>query len=70
MTADRAAHMPTIEALQAEGASLTKIATKLSGAAGVRTPRGGTGWTATAVRRTLLRAGKLLGVPVAQEEAA
>jgi hypothetical protein len=58
-----------IEALQAEGASLAEIARKLS-AAGVQTPRGGTGWTATAVRRALLRTGKLLEVPVGQEETA
>jgi DNA invertase Pin-like site-specific DNA recombinase len=59
MAADRAAHfiVPVIEALQAEGTSLAQIARKLS-TAGVRTPRGGTGWTATAVRRALLRAGK------------
>ena len=71
MAADRAAHciLPMIEALQAGGDSLAAIARKL-GAAGVRTPRGGTGWTATAVRRALQRAGEAPGGAVAQQEAA
>lgn len=55
--ADHAAHrvLPRIEALRAEGATLASIAATLA-AEGVPTPRGGSGWTATAVRRAMLRA--------------
>jgi DNA invertase Pin-like site-specific DNA recombinase len=53
--ADRSAHrvLPRIEELRASGASLAEVAATLS-AEGVPTPRGGA-WTATAVRRALLR---------------
>ncbi|MBP0465861.1 recombinase family protein [Roseomonas sp. PWR1] len=55
--ADHAAHrvLSRIEALRAEGASLASVAAALS-AEGVPTPRGGSAWTATAVRRAMLRA--------------
>lgn len=55
MQADRRAHavLPRISELQAQGLSLAKIAQALE-AEGIRTPRGGT-WTATAVRRAVLR---------------
>lgn len=55
--ADRAAHrvLPRIEELRAQGASLAQIAERLT-AWGLPTARGGA-WTATAVRRVLLRAG-------------
>lgn len=57
MQADRKAHavLPRISELQAQGLSLAKIAQALE-AEGIRTPRGGT-WTATAVRRAVLRTG-------------
>ncbi|MBW6398652.1 recombinase family protein [Roseomonas sp. HJA6] len=56
--ADHAAHrvLPRIEALRAEGGTLASIAASLA-AEGIPTPRGGAGWTATAVRRVLLRVG-------------
>jgi DNA invertase Pin-like site-specific DNA recombinase len=55
--ANHAAHrvMPRVEALQATGASLAEIARTLE-AERVPTPRGGA-WTATAVRRVVLRCG-------------
>jgi DNA invertase Pin-like site-specific DNA recombinase len=58
MKANHKAHRvaPRIAELQAEGATLASIATALA-AEGIPTPRGGTGWTATAVRRVMLRVG-------------
>lgn len=56
--ADRAAFrlMPVIEAVRRDGAtSLHQIAAGLT-TRGVPSPRGGSAWTATAVRRVLLRA--------------
>ncbi|TCZ64450.1 recombinase family protein [Roseicella aquatilis] len=58
MTADHRAHavLPAVEELRAEGAtSLHQLASGLN-ARGVPTPRGNGAWTATAVRRVLLRA--------------
>lgn len=58
MTADHRAHavLPIVEELRAEGASsLHQLAAGLN-ARGVPTPRGKGAWTATAVRRALLRA--------------
>ena len=54
--ADHAAHraLPRVEALRSAGSSLADIARTLE-AEGVPTPRGGA-WTATAVRRVVLRA--------------
>lgn len=54
--ADHAAHrvLPRIEALRAEGGTLASIASALA-AEGIPMPRGGSGWTATAVRRAMLR---------------
>lgn len=55
--ADQAAAsvLPVIQAIQAEGAkTLRQIAAALE-QRGVRTPRGGTSWTATAVKRVLER---------------
>lgn len=54
--ADHAAHraLPVVAQMRAEGASLTAIAEALQ-ARGVSTPRKGGTWTATAVRRVLLR---------------
>jgi DNA invertase Pin-like site-specific DNA recombinase len=57
--ADRTASevMPVIESIRQAGAtSLREIAVALE-ARGVRTPRGGTAWTATAVKRVIDRAG-------------
>ncbi len=55
LAADHAAHrvLPRVEALRAAGSSLATIARTLE-AEGVPTPRGGA-WTATAVRRVVLR---------------
>lgn len=55
--ADHAAHrvLPRVETLRAAGGSLADVARTLE-AEGVPTPRGGA-WTATAVRRVLLRTG-------------
>lgn len=54
--ADHAAHRHAARVLdlRASGATLVAIADTLR-AEGATTPRGGTGWTATAVRRVLLR---------------
>ena len=55
MIADRNAHgvAPRVAEMQAQGLSLAAIAATLN-AEGLATPRGGT-WTATAVRRVILR---------------
>lgn len=58
LKADHAAHrvMPRVDELRSSGASLGEIARTLQ-AEGVPTPRGkGGAWTATAVRRAILRA--------------
>jgi hypothetical protein len=56
MAADRYAQsiVPMIEALLAEGVSRVQIAKRFR-ADGVLMPRGGTGWTPTAVRRVIER---------------
>ncbi|WP_376094599.1 recombinase family protein [Roseomonas sp. CCTCC AB2023176] len=57
LASDHAAHrvLPRVTALRDEGRSLASVAATLE-AEGIPTPRGGA-WTATAVRRVLLRAG-------------
>jgi DNA invertase Pin-like site-specific DNA recombinase len=68
--AERAAYrvLPLIEELRQAGArSLHQLAAGLT-EKGIPTPRGGA-WTATAVRRALLRAGRPLEAAVAQEAA-
>lgn len=63
LAADHAAFrlLPLVEELKAEGASsLHQIAAALT-ARGIPTPAGGAGWTATAVRRVVARAGKAGG---------
>jgi Recombinase len=69
--ADQTAYrvLPLIDELRQAGArSLHQLAAGLA-ERGISTPRGGA-WTATAVRRALLRAGRPLEATVAQEEAA